>query len=31
MIGLGMLAVWVLLTVVSAALFERDTILTNWR
>jgi ABC-2 type transport system permease protein len=31
MIGLGMLAVWVLLTVVSAALFERDTILTTWR
>jgi ABC-2 type transport system permease protein len=31
LIGLGMLAVWVLLTVVSAALFERDTILTNWR
>ena len=31
MIGLGMLALWVLLTLVSAALFERDTILTNWR
>jgi hypothetical protein len=31
MVGVGMLAVWVLLTVVSAALFERDTILTNWR
>lgn len=31
MIGLGMLALWVLLTVVSAALFARDTILTNWR
>jgi len=31
MIGLGMLALWAVLTVVSAALFERDTILTNWR
>ncbi len=30
-IGLGMLAVWVVLTVVSAALFERDAILTTWR
>jgi ABC-type Na+ efflux pump permease subunit len=31
MAGLGMLALWVLLTVISAALFERDTILTTWR
>ena len=31
LVGVGMLAVWVLLTLVSAALFKRDTILTNWR
>ena len=31
LVGVGMLVIWVLLTVVSAALFERDTILTNWR
>jgi ABC-2 type transport system permease protein len=30
-LGVGMLAAWVLLTVVSAALFERDSILTTWR
>lgn len=31
LIGVGMLAVWVLLTAVSAALFDRDRMLTNWR
>lgn len=30
-IGLGLLGVWVLLTLVSVALFERETILTRWR
>jgi ABC-2 type transport system permease protein len=29
--GLALLGVWVLLTLLSAALFERDTILTRWR
>jgi len=31
LVGLGILAVWAVLTVVSAALFQRDAILTNWR
>jgi ABC-2 type transport system permease protein len=30
-IGLGLLVVWVLLTLVSVAVFERETILTRWR
>jgi len=30
-IGIGLLAVWVLLAVVSVALFDRETILTRWR
>jgi ABC-2 type transport system permease protein len=29
--GLGLLGVWVLLTVVSARLFEREAILTRWK
>jgi ABC-2 type transport system permease protein len=29
--GLGLLGVWVLLTMVSAALFEREAILTRWK
>lgn len=29
--GLGLVGVWVLLTLVSAALFERESILTRWR
>ena len=29
--GAGLLFLWALLTLVSAALFERDTILTRWR
>jgi ABC-2 type transport system permease protein len=31
LIGAGMLGVWVLLTMLSAALFEREAILTRWR
>ena len=31
LIGLGLLAVWALLTVVSAAVFDREAILTKWR
>jgi ABC-2 type transport system permease protein len=31
LIGAGLAALWVLLTLVSAALFERETILTRWR
>lgn len=31
LIGLGLLGVWILLTVVSVALFEREAILTRWR
>ena len=31
LVGVGLLAVWVLLTLVSAALFEREAILTRWR
>src|SRR6267378_2453302 len=30
-IGLGLLAVWALLTLVSVVLFERESILTRWR
>lgn len=31
LVGLGMLVMWAVLTVVSAALFQRDAILTKWR
>jgi len=31
LIGLGLLAVWAALTVISARLFEREAILTRWR
>jgi ABC-2 type transport system permease protein len=31
LVGLGLLGLWVLLTFVSAALFEREAILTRWR
>jgi ABC-2 type transport system permease protein len=31
LIGLALIAVWVLLTVVSVALFDRETILTRWK
>ena len=31
LIGLGLLAVWLALTFVSVALFDRETILTRWR
>jgi len=31
LIGLGLLGVWILLTLFSAALFERESILTRWR
>jgi ABC-2 type transport system permease protein len=30
-IGLGLFGVWILLTLVSAALFERESILTKWK
>ena len=29
--GLGLLGIWVLLTLVSARLFEREAILTRWK
>ena len=31
LLGLGLLGVWILLTLFSVALFERETILTRWR
>lgn len=31
LIGAGLFAVWILLTLLSAALFERESILTRWR
>jgi ABC-2 type transport system permease protein len=31
LIGVGLMAVWVLLTLLSARLFEREAILTRWR
>ncbi len=31
LIGLGLVGVWILLTLLSVALFERETILTRWR
>ena len=31
LVGLGLLVVWILLTVLSVAMFERETILTKWR
>jgi ABC-2 type transport system permease protein len=31
LIGAGLLAVWLALTLVSAALFQRESILTRWR
>src|SRR2546427_4635193 len=31
LMGLGLLGVWILLTLFSVALFERETILTRWR
>jgi ABC-2 type transport system permease protein len=31
LIGGGLIAVWMLLTIVSVALFDRETILTRWR
>jgi ABC-2 type transport system permease protein len=31
LVGVGLLGVWVLLTLFSAALFERESILTRWR
>lgn len=30
-VGLGLIGVWILLTLFSVALFERETILTRWR
>jgi ABC-2 type transport system permease protein len=30
-IGVGLLVMWIVLTIVSAALFDRETILTRWR
>jgi len=31
LLGLGLLVLWVLLTILSVALFERESILTRWR
>jgi ABC-2 type transport system permease protein len=31
LLGLGLAGVWVLLTILSVAIFERETILTRWR
>ena len=31
LLGLGLLGVWVLLTLLSVVVFERETILTRWR
>ena len=31
LIGFGLLAVWILLTLLSVAMFDRETILTRWR
>jgi hypothetical protein len=31
LLGLGLVVVWLLLTLVSTALFERESILTRWR
>jgi ABC-2 type transport system permease protein len=31
LVGLGLFGVWILLTVLSAVLFERESILTRWR
>jgi hypothetical protein len=31
LIGLGLFGLWIVLTVVSAALFDRESILTRWR
>ena len=31
MIGLGLFGLWVLLTALSVAMFERESILTRWR
>ena len=31
LIGVGLVAVWLLLTLVSVAIFERESILTRWR
>ena len=31
MIGIGLIAVWIVLTLVSVALFDRESILTRWR
>ena len=31
LVGLGLFGIWILLTLVSAALFERESILTRWR
>ena len=30
-LGLGLIGVWIMLTLFSAALFERESILTRWR
>jgi hypothetical protein len=30
-VALGLLGVWILLTLLSVALFEREAILTRWR
>ena len=31
LLGLGLVGVWLLLVLLSVAIFDRDTILTRWR
>ena len=31
LVGLGLLAAWILLTLISVAIFEREAILTRWK
>jgi hypothetical protein len=30
-VGLGLFGIWILLTLLSVALFDRESILTRWR
>jgi ABC-2 type transport system permease protein len=31
LIGLGLIGVWILLTIASVAIFDRESVLTRWR
>ena len=31
LVGLGLLVTWILLTLISVAMFEREAILTRWK